>query len=258
MDGEGFRNVPVTKYLAPIVGGCSSLVVAYNLRPNSQLPVQVQFWRYFISHFGFNSFGSTVAGTYLLYRMKIIEQRYGSSKYAAMLFISFVASALIHTGTGLAGSPIVPNGPITVIFTILYQYQKIVPPNFQSKLLGLAITDKTYVYIPAVQLLLSNPFSSFFSCLCGLALGSVYDNTHINTWRIPTVIRNFSSRYLNHRPKKPKMTKAQRIKEEDIQTMSAMFPDYPRPEIERALQTAKSDLNRATDILLNSGASSSH
>ncbi|KAI9281925.1 hypothetical protein BY458DRAFT_498456 [Sporodiniella umbellata] len=258
MDSEGFRNVPVTKYLMPIVGGCSSLIVLYDLRPSSQLPVHVQLWKYVISHFGFHSLSSAVAGTYFLYRMKIIEQRYGSSKYAAMLFVSFVASALVHTGTSFLESPIIPNGPAAIIFTILYQYQKIVPPSFQSKILGLPVTEKTYVYIPAAQVLFSDSFSSLFSCICGFVIGAVYDNTTINQWRFPAAIRNSFSKILNIQPKKARVKKVQRANEEDVQTLSAMFPDYSRPEIERALQKAKSDLNHATDILLNSSASGSN
>lgn len=45
MESNGFRNTPVTKLLVPIVGGCSSLVIAYNSRPNLQLPVNSQVKR---------------------------------------------------------------------------------------------------------------------------------------------------------------------------------------------------------------------
>lgn len=127
MDSEGFRNVPVTKLLVPIVGGCSSLVIAYNLRPNLQIPAQaqvriqeqrkdrlmtvLQLWRFFASQWGFQSLGSTFIGTWLIYRMKIIEQRYGSSKYAALIFISFIASSLVHTGAYILEPSMIPNGP---------------------------------------------------------------------------------------------------------------------------------------------------
>jgi hypothetical protein len=47
------------------------------------------------------------------------------------------------------------------------------------------------------------------------------------------------------------------VKEEDIQTMLAMFPDYTKLEVERALRTAKSDLNRAADILLTQTSTAS-
>lgn len=40
---------------------------------------------------------------------------------------------------------------LSILFSILYQYQKIVPPTYQMRLLGLPVTDKSYVYLPAVQ-----------------------------------------------------------------------------------------------------------
>lgn len=52
-------------------------------------------------------------------------------------------------------------------------------------------------------------------------------------------------------------TEQMQVKEEDVQTMLAMFPDYTKLEVERALRTAKSDLNRAADILLTQTSTAS-
>lgn len=40
------------------------------------------------------------------------------------------------------------------------------------------------------------------------------------------------------------------IREDDIDTMFAMFPNYSRQDIRQALVEAKSDLNRAAEIIL--------
>ncbi|PHZ13246.1 uncharacterized protein RHIMIDRAFT_237260 [Rhizopus microsporus ATCC 52813] len=270
MESNGFRNTPVTKLLVPIVGGCSSLVIAYNSRPNLQLPVNSQFLKIFASQWMFPSIGTTVVGTWLIYRMKIIEQRYGSSKYAALIFISFIASTLLHTGAWMTGYPKydASNGPFVIICSVLYQFYKIVPASYQTRMMGVMITDKTYVYLAAAQLALSNYFPSFLSCFCGLLIGSIYDNTAIKKWRFPTAIRYFTTKYLlpllgTHKQKSrtenrsSHRTGQMQVKEEDVQTMLAMFPDYTKLEVERALRTAKSDLNRAADILLTQTSTAS-
>lgn len=42
----------------------------------------IQVWRLFTSHWAFSSIGTTVVGTWLIYKMKVVERRYGSAKYA--------------------------------------------------------------------------------------------------------------------------------------------------------------------------------
>lgn len=154
--------------------------------------------------------------------------------------------------------------------------------------MGVMITDKTYIYLAAAQvkwgeyveyseyidlykkkkLALSNSFPSFLSCFCGLLIGSIYDHTAIKKWRFPTAIRYFTTKYLlpllgthkqNSRTanKSSHRTEQMQVKEEDVQTMLAMFPDYTKLEVERALRTAKSDLNRAADILLTQTSTAS-
>ncbi|ORE05230.1 hypothetical protein BCV72DRAFT_142925 [Rhizopus microsporus var. microsporus] len=236
MESNGFRNTPVTKLLVPIVGGCSSLVIAYNSRPNLQLPVNSQFLKIFASQWMFPS----------------------------------IASTLLHTGAWMTGYPKydASNGPFVIICSVLYQFYKIVPASYQTRMMGVMITDKTYVYLAAAQLALSNYFPSFLSCFCGLLIGSIYDNTAIKKWRFPTAIRYFTTKYLlpllgTHKQKSrtenrsSHRTGQMQVKEEDVQTMLAMFPDYTKLEVERALRTAKSDLNRAADILLTQTSTAS-
>ncbi|GAA5800552.1 hypothetical protein HPULCUR_005988 [Helicostylum pulchrum] len=282
---EGFRNAPVTKFLVPIVGGCSALALAFNAKPQmatqlSHLTSHGQFWRLFTSHWAFGSIGATVAGTWLIYKMKIVERRYGSSKYAALIFISFVASTLLQTGALVAGSQLgliksIVSGPCAILLSVIYQFQKIVPATYHVGMLGFNITDKTYVYIATVQLLLSSSSASIVPCLCGLIVGSVYDNTVIKSWRFPKWVRSFSSKYIlpvlaDKKRKRRRTTTTTTatttrqqvnevpvrrapsppINEQDIDTMFSMFPNYSRQDIKNALVRSKSDLNRAAEILL--------
>lgn len=44
--------------------------------------MRAQVWRLFTSHWAFSSIGTTVVGTWLIYKMKVVERRYGSARYA--------------------------------------------------------------------------------------------------------------------------------------------------------------------------------
>ncbi|KAK4509848.1 uncharacterized protein ATC70_007152 [Mucor velutinosus] len=298
---SGFRNAPVTKFLVPVVGSCSALAIACNLKPHMALQLSHlgiengQVWRLFTSHWAFSSIGTTVVGTWLIYKMKVVERRYGSARYAALVFISFVASTLLQTSvlavSSRYGFKSIASGPYAILFSILYQYQKIIPASYQVSMLGATLSDKIYVYAAAAQFLLSNSSSSIIPSMCGLAVGALYDMTDsIKQWRFPKWTRSFTTKYIlpvlatNNKKKSSTLTRTpgiaqsstttasssssatrQRhvpssrlppppptppIKEEDIDTMFAMFPNYSRQDIKNALVSSKSDLNRAAEILL--------
>ncbi|CAO0792724.1 unnamed protein product [Mucor circinelloides] len=294
---SGFRNAPVTKFLVPVVGSCSALAIACNLKPHMALQLSHlgiengQVWRLFTSHWAFSSIGTTVVGTWLIYKMKVVERRYGSARYAALVFISFVASTLLQTSVLAVGSRYgfksIASGSYAILFSILYQYQKMIPASYQVNMLGTTLTDKIYVYIAATQLLLSSSSSSVIPSVCGLAIGALYDMTaSVKQWRFPKWTRSITTKYIlpvlatNNKKKSPtairtpdisqsstsasSSTMRQRhvpssnlpppppppIKEEDIDTMFAMFPNYSRQDIKNALISSKSDLNRAAEVLL--------
>ena len=46
---------------------------------------------------------------------------------------------------------VVPAGPIAMIFSILYQYMRLVPDAYQMKVFGLDLNDKIWIYFLAAQ-----------------------------------------------------------------------------------------------------------
>lgn len=102
----------------------------------------------------------------------------------------------------------------------------------------------------------------------------------LKQWRFPTWVRSFASKYILPVLAVDKKVKYQShtlasststtshhsttrqraptpIKDDDIETMFAMFPNYSRQDIKNALTKSKSDLNRAAEILLSSESSTS-
>ncbi|KAI8375754.1 hypothetical protein EDC96DRAFT_496436 [Choanephora cucurbitarum] len=263
-DGHsGFRHAPVTKFLVPVVGVSSALATFFNTTSLeiTQLSVQGQLWRLFTSQWAFSSIGTSVIGTWLIYRLRIVERRYGSAKYAAFVFITFMASTMVQTSAFWVGFKSMAGGPYAILFAILCQFHQIVPVTYQTPMFGLEFTDKTYAYLAATQLLLSNSGTAIIPAVTGIVMGSVYRQTKaIQQWRFPGWIRAIASKYFvgtyqkknRSRPASPRLQQTVIVEQEDINTMLAMFPNYSRQEVERALISSSSDLNRAAEILLSS------
>ncbi|KAI9308912.1 hypothetical protein BJ944DRAFT_259414 [Cunninghamella echinulata] len=194
---SGFRNAAVTKVLVTVIGSCSTLASLFesHLLSTSKQPVLQSI----SSQWVFSSIGSTVVGTWLIYKLRVIERRYGSSKFAALVFISIIVSTFFQqiANTAFPGQYSI-NSPYALIFAILYQYHIIIPQTNQLPFLSMTINDKTYVYAAAIQLFAQHVPTSVLSCVCGLLTGMVYNNNigNIQKWRFPQWIRSFSSTYL--------------------------------------------------------------
>lgn len=126
-------------------------------------------------------------------------------------------------------------------------------------------------------MLLSNSIASVIPCVCGLVVGAIYEaSDSLKKWRFPKWARSFTGKYVlpvisskktttkqttpisasssAHTRSPPNIRRRQAplppIRNEDIDTMFAMFPNYSREDIKNALIESKSDLNRAAEILL--------
>ncbi|ORY98816.1 hypothetical protein BCR43DRAFT_488219 [Syncephalastrum racemosum] len=279
---SGFRNAPVSKLLVQIVGGCSAAVALLDIR--THLPI---YGRWASHPWAFPSFAPAVAGTMLIYRMRVIERRFGSAKYAAFIFVSIVISTLAQTGLlyFLGDRWFLSSGPYALVFAMLYQYYRIVPVITRFPVMGISLSDKIYAYMLAGQLIMSRSLLSAIPCLCGVAVGALYDVNFLGLrqWRFPSVLRRLGSNYLlpllsspspplapgspstratprrvspsssrqglrHRRPPPPPSTP---VSEENITMVASMFPNYSRDAISRALANAHNDMNRAAEILLN-------
>lgn len=126
---------------------------------------------------------------------------------------TFVAQIIIHflpaTGNLLN---YIPPGPTAIMFSVVYQYSRLVPSVYELKIFGVAMTDKVWVYATAIQVsvtlyicnvivgcsisfysslhaqlaLLHAPASLFTACI-GLTIGSIYrsDLLQLKGWRVP-------------------------------------------------------------------------
>ncbi|KAI9317590.1 hypothetical protein BX666DRAFT_2026864 [Dichotomocladium elegans] len=249
-----------------------------NIRTATLPPV----WRALVSSSTFASFGHTLVGTWLIYRMRIVERHCGSAKYAAFVFITLITSVLFQAGAQRFLN-FRMSGPYALLFSMLLLYQQIIPPATQFLVLGSTLSDKVYVYAAAAQkwMLLANT-SIITPCLCGLATGAMYISNVANMkkWRFPQWMRlmsthtsatarnpsTFPPTYVPETPSSSGLrqrttasatrtsvqprTRQEDVSEENVNALVAMFPNLTRDAVTSALLSARNDMNRAAEILL--------
>ncbi|CDS13354.1 hypothetical protein LRAMOSA05532 [Lichtheimia ramosa] len=205
---SGFYNVPVTKFLMLFIGSCSLLASILNykqifhLQLSPHITIHHQFWRLVTSHCAFTNSGELFFGLLLLYSMRVIERQFGSPKYAAFMFVTLLIATFLEIGALVSGARLgfrkIPGGPYAIIFSALYQYHRMIPVTYRFRIFGITFNDKIFVFIPAVQMMLSQYFSTLVPAVCGLLVGALYrsDVGNIKQWRFPRIIRSWTSRLI--------------------------------------------------------------
>ncbi|GAA5801501.1 hypothetical protein HPULCUR_006949 [Helicostylum pulchrum] len=150
----------------------------------------------------FGNSGDVFFGSILLYTMRVIERQYGSSKYAAFVFISITTSTLLELGALVFGAQVglkrIPGGPYALIFSALYQYHRIIPVTYRFRIFGITMNDKLFLYILGFQLALSQSFQTLTPAICGLLSGALYrtDIGNIKSWRFAKFLQNITIRFI--------------------------------------------------------------
>ncbi|CAO3646789.1 unnamed protein product [Cunninghamella blakesleeana] len=138
----------------------------------------------------------------IIYAMRIIERYFGSSKYAAFIFVIINLSTLLEIGalvTGIKfGLRYIPGGPYALIFAMLYQYHRLVPVLYRFRIFGVTFDNKSFLYLLSLQIFISQGINTIIPCVCGLLSGALYrsDIGNIKQWRFPNKIQSLGSKYL--------------------------------------------------------------
>ncbi|EJD01385.1 uncharacterized protein FOMMEDRAFT_88708 [Fomitiporia mediterranea MF3/22] len=162
-----------------------------------------QYWRLLVHHLAFTNSSELLLAEILLYNVSVpIERMFGSSKFAAFSVSSVLTATILEFGSLIAfnrlGLNVLPSGPITLVFSILYQFSRLVPRAYTFRIFGLTVTNKIFIYILALQLAISQPPGSLVSSLIGIVAGQLYrsDVLGLKTFRVPPTVRRLASRYL--------------------------------------------------------------
>ncbi|KAH7887454.1 hypothetical protein F5I97DRAFT_1966033 [Phlebopus sp. FC_14] len=204
-----FEHASVTKglmmscALTSIIGGVFDVKHYLHLQFVPHLSRHHQYWRLVTHHLAFSNSSDLLLAELLLYGVGVtIERQFGSVKFASFTIVSallatvleFLSLILFHR----IGINHIPSGPSAIIFSILYQWSRLVPPAYHFRIFGLPLSSKAFIYVLASQLALGHIPESMTSACVGLLVGYIYRTELINikTWRVSPAIIRFSTRFL--------------------------------------------------------------
>ncbi|KAJ7688690.1 hypothetical protein B0H17DRAFT_650180 [Mycena rosella] len=142
-----FEHAPVSKGLMVGLALSSILVGVFDVKHYFHLQLiphisrHFQYWRLGTHHLAYSNSSDLFIAEILLYNIGVpIERQFGTLKFASFAVISTVLATLLEFAALIlfhrAGLNYIPSGPSTLIFNIIYQYSRIVPPPTPSAYLA--------------------------------------------------------------------------------------------------------------------------
>lgn len=204
-----FENASVTKAL--IVGSALTSILAGMFDVKHYFHIQFvphisrhhQYWRLFVHHLAFSNSSDLFLGVVILYNVGVqIERQFGSVKFASFALVSIMVSTLLELVSLMlfhrVGLNFMSLGPSALIFSILYQYSRIVPPVYNYRIFGIPLSNKSLNYVLALQMAISRLPGSAAVAIIGILTGQLYrsDLAGFKSYRIPPYVVRFSTNYL--------------------------------------------------------------
>ncbi|KAG8471357.1 hypothetical protein CXB51_036971 [Gossypium anomalum] len=198
---SGFNNAPVTK---TFVIASALFTVFFGIQGRSfKLGLSYQdifrklsIWKLITSVFAFSSTPELMFGLYLLYYFRVFERQIGSNKYSGspvsnqngtrasvipiLVFILFsvMASFLFEVmAVAILKDPtsnLLTSGPYGLIFASFVPFFFDIPVSTWFRIFGVRFSNKSFIYLAGLQLLLSSWKRSLLPGICGILAGSLY------------------------------------------------------------------------------------
>ncbi|ESW34071.1 hypothetical protein PHAVU_001G121800 [Phaseolus vulgaris] len=285
---SGFTNAPVTRLFIVasaiftiffgIQGRFGTLGLSYQ-----DIFGKLRLWKLIMSIFSFSSTPELMFGLYLLYYFRVFERQIGSNKYSVFIVFSILTSLLLEVlAVALLKDPtanLVTPGPYGLIFASFVPFFFDIPVSTRFRVFSFFFSDKSFIYLAGIQLLLSSWKRSILPGMCGILAGSLYrlNVFYIRKAKFPEFISSFFSRIalpsmgsshatsssttrhsVGNLPSHPArqvernypapMQSAVEPSEDSITTLLSM--GFDRNSARQALVQARNDVNVATNILL--------
>ena len=201
---SGFYKAPVSKAFFTVIVLASLAVSATrsaSLLSLSAKPMFVssEYWRVISYQFCFATAGELVIGLFLLYQFRLFERHWGSRKFAAFLVLTSLISAVVGFCCLFLSSMIssteqispldsLPLGPYGFVFSCTVQWIFDIPASHSVRVVGIPVTDKSFVYLLAVQLAMSAQPSSVVAAVIGTFAGFCYRISALRNSLVPKSI----------------------------------------------------------------------
>lgn len=192
----GFTAAPVSQVLSLIM-----VVASFTARSlgdeelNFDLEKMMnngEYSRLISSFITFTTTAQMLVGITLFYICRQFERLWGSRKFGAFTFVSFVLSTLLLSFVTVFGLSmdikINPTaGPYPLICALLVMYKRYVP-SINSSVMD--ISEKTWTYMLALYFALSGGWATLIPSLVGVMVGIFYSDDHlrVQSFRFPTFL----------------------------------------------------------------------
>ncbi|KAL2127415.1 hypothetical protein VTI74DRAFT_10766 [Chaetomium olivicolor] len=211
-----FASTPVTRTLVLGVVGSSIAASLFDIKHYFYISVGThilqyrQTWRALVWQLCYTNSSEVLFGAMALYNLRVVEQLWGSRKYASFVLVSWLLTTIIPPVLLTAVlRPLswgvfdfLPAGPTPVIFAILAQYHAMVPHIYQYKVAlttraptntddvsALTFSDKSTKYFLALQLALFQWPGSLLGAAVGWMVGHAWRSEllpgALTRWRVP-------------------------------------------------------------------------
>uniref|UniRef100_A0A7S0DXC6 UBA domain-containing protein n=1 Tax=Hanusia phi TaxID=3032 RepID=A0A7S0DXC6_9CRYP len=182
---------------------CSAIKAGKLLELDGEgLLVRRQVWRVITYQFFFSTASELIIGMVLMYTFRQFERHWGSKKFGAFIVVAKTLSAIMGTGALFLQRSWrqnfvmqVASGPYGLIFASLVQYYFEIPVSQPMQIFGLNFSNKTFVYIFAMQLSCSLSRPSQLAAASGILTGIMYrwNVLGLRKYMLPSWIYHLSS-----------------------------------------------------------------
>lgn len=177
----GFVNAPVSKCVIALVVASTLFGSILGSQTRFVLDMDAvvkryQLWRLVTHNFVFSTPGELLFGVVLLYFFRQFERQMGSSRFAALAFLtSTIYTALLSLILVLIPAIRIASGPYSLIVACLVYFYFETPKIYNFQILGtISLSDKSFAYLLALQLMLSSPLRSIIPIISALISGLTY------------------------------------------------------------------------------------
>lgn len=193
------KGVVVTSAVVSLLAGSRGLASSFNL--SYQALLRGELWRLLTSSTMFQSSPEIIFGLYLVYFFRVFERQVGSNKYAVFALFSSVVSILVQvcalfTLRGVEGDLSLSPGPYGLLFACYVPFCFDIPVSTRFCVLSVDLSDKSFVYLAGLQLLLSSWKQSLIPGLSGVLAGFLYRANFLGVrkWKFPDAVANVAGR----------------------------------------------------------------
>ncbi|KAK4167432.1 hypothetical protein QBC43DRAFT_230778 [Cladorrhinum sp. PSN259] len=209
-----FTSTPVTRTLVVGLFAFSIAASLFDIKHYFYISIGThilryhQLWRFLTYQLCYTNSSEVLFAAMVLYNTRIVEQRWGSRKYASFILVTASITSIVPPILTMIFRPLtfglfdyLPAGPTPIIFAIMSQYHAMVPHMYQYKValstgapagrdtLGVPFTDKSAKYLMAAQVAAAQLPGSLLGALVGWVVGNLWRAEllpgNMNNWRVP-------------------------------------------------------------------------